>query len=274
MLAVSQINHCGVFGALQWRGNRQAMRSRPQQQKGAKHRMDWQIHGESVKAVLPKDLGGKKTLVHGPMHVQVQKHKKHLYGLRYQPIPVHDFLNFKKMTSNEILLNLDNNSSMTDSELIGGLLELAKRDREQRHDWNEHPITAACLKDLKQRQPRLSQKHIAQVQLIMDQMRVTDETMWQTNAQMVLRMLHLYKTRDLSQFLDIFDRDVLDDEGEPIGVKKTADEKLFEQIIGLLPMYVKEMNNEQVIRSLEVMTARNLGSDRLFDHYVLFMIEK
>ena len=29
---------------------------------------------------------------------------------------------------------------------------------------------------------------------------------------MVIRMLHLYKTRDLAQFLDIFDRDVLDDE--------------------------------------------------------------
>jgi len=39
-------------------------------------------------------------------------------------------------------------------------------------------------------------------------------------------------------------------------------------------MYVKQMNNEQVIRSLEVMVKRNIGSDRLFEHYILFMIEK
>ena len=67
---------------------------------------------------------------------------------------------------------------------------------------------------------------------------------------------------------------MLDDEGEPVGVKKVADEVFFERIVGLLPMYIKEMSPSQIIRSLEVMTARNLGSQRLFDHYVLFMIEK
>lgn len=61
---------------------------------------------------------------------------------------------------------------------------------------------------------------------------------------MVIRMLHLYKTRDIAQFLDIFDRDVVDDEGEPIGVKKLSDETFFERIIGLMPVYIKEMNNE------------------------------
>ena len=39
-------------------------------------------------------------------------------------------------------------------------------------------------------------------------------------------------------------------------------------------MYVKQMDNGQVIRSLEVMVKRNIGSDRLFEHYILFMIEK
>jgi len=43
---------------------------------------------------------------------------------------MHDYLNFKKMTSNEVLLNLDNHKSMTNSELVGGLLELNKRDPE------------------------------------------------------------------------------------------------------------------------------------------------
>lgn len=110
--------------------------------------------------------------------------------------------------------------------------------------------------------------------MIMDAMRVTNEAMWQGNAEMVIRLLHKYKARDMAQFLDIFDRDVLDDEGEPIGVKKTADDVFFERIVGLLPMFVKEMNHEQVVRTLEVITARNMGSQRLFDHYILFMVEK
>jgi len=61
--------------------------------------------------------------------------------------------------------------------------------------------------------------------------------------------------------------------GEPIGVKK-CEEVFFERIIGLYPMYVKQMNNYEIIRSLEVMVKRNIGSDRLFEHYVLFMVEK
>lgn len=61
--------------------------------------------------------------------------------------------------------------------------------------------------------------------------------------------------------------------GEPLGIKK-CDDLFFERIIGIYPMYVKEMDNSQVIRSLEVMVKRNIGSDRLFEHYILFMIEK
>jgi hypothetical protein len=61
--------------------------------------------------------------------------------------------------------------------------------------------------------------------------------------------------------------------GEPLGIKK-CDDLFFERIIGLYPMYVKEMDNLQVIRSLEVMVKRNIGSDRLFEHYILFMIER
>lgn len=97
--------------------------------------------------------------------------------------------------------------------------------------------------------------------------------MWQLNSMHTLRMLHKYGARDLSQFLDVFDRDVVDDEGEPLGVVKT-DDVFFERIIGILPMYVKQMNNNQIVRTLEVCVSRNIGSQRMFDHYILAMIER
>jgi hypothetical protein len=86
-------------------------------------------------------------------------------------------------------------------------------------------------------------------------------------------MLHKFKARDMAQFLDLFDRDILDNEGEPIGVKKSED-NFFEKIVGILPMFIKDMNDYEIIRSLEVMTRRGLGSQRLFDHYILMKIEK
>jgi nitric oxide reductase activation protein len=67
-------------------------------------------------------------------------------------VPIHDFINFKNMRSgNEILLNLDNYENLTDSELVSALLELGERDKNKQFNWNEHPITEKCLKDLKKR---------------------------------------------------------------------------------------------------------------------------
>lgn len=43
-----------------------------------------------------------------------------------QPLPLKDFINFKKMGGNEILLNLDNADNLRNGELVSGLLELSK----------------------------------------------------------------------------------------------------------------------------------------------------
>lgn len=71
------------------------------------------------------------------------------------------------MSGNEILLNLDNHENLRHSELISGLYELSKRDKEGEHDWNNHPITAKCISDLKSRIPRLNSKNVIQTALIL-----------------------------------------------------------------------------------------------------------
>ena len=50
------------------------------------------------------------------------------------------------MSGNEILINLNNVDNLTQTEMMGGLLELTKRDREQKYNWNYNPITAKCVK--------------------------------------------------------------------------------------------------------------------------------
>lgn len=57
------------------------------------------------------------------------------------------------MSGNEILLNLDNYENLRHGELVGGLCELAKRDKYKDFDWNTHPVTARCVTDLKKRIP-------------------------------------------------------------------------------------------------------------------------
>ena len=119
------------------------------------------------------------------------------------------------MTSNEIILNLDNHENFANSELVGGLLELGKRDRLKEHDWNLHPVSASALKDFKHRLPRMTAKHLLQGSLILDRLRVIDSTIWQLNASHTLRMLHKFTGGDMATLLWQYDKDVLDQDGEP-----------------------------------------------------------
>lgn len=94
-----------------------------------KYKSKLRFHHEKLKYDVPKGLGGKESLMNGPMTLNIRKTNAPLFGLRYQPTPIHDFMNFKKMKSNEILLNLDNYENLEHSELIGGLIELSYRDK-------------------------------------------------------------------------------------------------------------------------------------------------
>ena len=231
------------------------------------------MHGISQRVNVPDHLGTIDQLQKGKMILNIRENKARLYSLKSQMIPIHDFINFKDMSSNEILINLENHENFTHSELVGGLIELSSRDQVESFDWNEHPITAVAIADLKSRQPNLGPKHIAQTQMILTRLRIRDEQFWQLNAVHTLRQLHKFKARDMAQFLDLYDRDVLDEMGEAVIINKCED-VFFERIVGLLPMFIKEMTDKNVIRCLEVITKKGLGSQRLFDDYILMMIEK
>jgi hypothetical protein len=64
------------------------------------------------------------------------------------------------MSGNEIILNLENHVNLATSELIGAMLELGKRDRASEFNWNNHPITASALKDLKHRIGHMNSKNL------------------------------------------------------------------------------------------------------------------
>mmetsp|Transcript_1778 Transcript_1778/g.1216 ORF Transcript_1778/g.1216 Transcript_1778/m.1216 type:complete len:140 (+) Transcript_1778:585-1004(+) len=88
-----------------------------------------------------------------------------------------------------------------------------------------------------------------------------------------MRLLHKMKSRDLVHMLDLFDRDVLDATGEPVYMQKASIE-FFERIAGILPMHVPHLTNNELIRALEVLVKRDIGSERLFLHYIFLKIEK
>ena len=48
----------------------------------------------------------------------------------------------------------------------------------------------------------------------------------------------------------------------------------FERVVGLLPMHVPRMTNQDLISTLEVLVQREMGGERLFNHYIYMKIER
>jgi hypothetical protein len=157
---------------------------------------------EEVKLVLPDS---KQKKAHVKVHTTMRRAL-----FETQPTPINDFINFKSMTGNEILLNLDNHSNFAITELLGGLHELSTRETPKRIDWMTHPIVKGAMQHLKERISGMTAKQLAQVPIIMHKLAWTDKEMWHMCAKHILRILHKYKARDMAYFLDIFDREFLD----------------------------------------------------------------
>ena len=85
------------------------------------------IYGERVNIRYPE--GFAKDILKGPQVIDVKRRKMPV-RVDKQPLPIKDFINFKQMQSgNEILLNLDNCDNLRNGELISGLIELGRRDK-------------------------------------------------------------------------------------------------------------------------------------------------
>ena len=229
------------------------------------------IYGEKVSIRYPEGFG--KNLQAGAQYIKVNRRKMPV-RVDKQPIPLHDYINFKQMKSgNEILLNLDNCDNLRNGELVSGLIELARRDKNQEHDWNHHAIVLKCMNELRQRLPRMNSKNVIQAPLLLQNLKIIDASIWHLASKHALRLLHKYKDRDMAVLLDLYDRDILDQEGEPHLIQKT-DSEFFERVAGILPMNIKHLNNDYLIRVLEVCVKRGVGSDRLFRDYLLLKIER
>lgn len=229
------------------------------------------LYADRVTFKYPTDLG--RNLLSGPKNITVQRRKMPL-RVDKQPIPLNDYINFKVMQSgNEILLNLDNCDNLRNGELVSALIELGRRDAAKEHDWNAHPIVQKALQELKQRLPRMNAKNVIQTPLLLQSLRIVDSGIWQVAARHGMRLLHKYKGREMAFLLDIYDADIPDEEGEPLPVRK-CDDDLFERVTGIMPMQIKHLSKENLVRVLEVVVKRGLGSERLYRDYLLLKIER
>lgn len=171
---------------------------------------------------------------------------------------------------------------------MAGLLELAKRDKKQNHDWNTNPITAQCIRTYKESVRGYNAKRTIQGALMLHMLRIRNAEAWELTGKRLLFLLHKYSARDFAFMLHTFNQ-IKDYEqmlGEDVIVaedvvrqdwSRVADSlpnNFFERLVAMLPMHVPKMTNRDLVRTLQVLVRRNLGGQRLFDHYIYLKIER
>ena len=119
-------------------------------------------------------------------------------------------------------------------------------------------------------------------------LRIRKVAAWEITSKRILFLLHKYQARDFALILSLFHQvkevefgqveDVISPEALLTNnwesVSKVIPENFFERVVSLLPMHVPKMTNQDLVRTLEVLVARNLGGQRLFDHYIYMKIER
>lgn len=142
-------------------------------------------------------------------------------------------------------------------------------------NWNTHPITVECFESYKERAPGMTAKHIFQGMIALHGLRNYDADLWQLTAEHILRLLHKFKANELAHILHVYERDMRDHKGTPyIGFSKKCEPEFYERIVSILPMQIPHMGEDKLVRILEIIVNKNLGSDRLFSNYLLMRIER
>lgn len=201
-----------------------------------------------------------------------------------QPPYRSDFMNFKVMSGNEILLNLENSEFLRNGELVNALHELSKRRNQDQHDWEVHPYTKLAFDQVKKRLPGFTPKHLSQLCMIMDNLNYNNMDFWEGVSKQILFKLHTFDGRQLTGFLDVFVPEVEDEMEDDIVYmqkeiekklkKERANQTLLESIIQIFPAHVKDLTINQLVRVCEVCVQRNLGDERLFKEFLFFYVEK
>lgn len=194
-----------------------------------------------------------------------------------QITPMHDYLDFKMMTGNEILINLQHCSYMTTGEVLNCLLALHKRDRKLEYPWEQHPWFKDAIIKYSSKIFRTSHKHVLMGIQMADKFKLEDERLWRNSARRMCMFLHKFKAGQLAQILDIYSRKKEQDDLSMdyyTKQKERAWPGFIERIVSILPLHIPQMTNAQVVRTFEILVERNIGSDRLFEQYIYLSIEK
>ena len=148
------------------------------------------IYVDKTRILLPKNGRGDESVlnfrplsttkgVRNPSLIKMNvKSVTRRATVKRQATPLHDYINFKGMSGNEILINLNNVENLGQQEMMAGLLELSRRDKGHKHDWNTNPITAKCIRTYVDKARGYNAKRTIQGAMMLHMLRIRSPKAW------------------------------------------------------------------------------------------------
>lgn len=175
----------------------------------------------------------------------------------------HDFLNFKMMSGNEILLYLENPENLRPSEFCSALLELRRKENADKIDWESHPWIQNCVETVKKDSPTYSTQSVSNIITAMTALRIKDEDLWQMLAKISYKIIYNAKGATFGKIFAVY-----------INNPEYSNEDFLKHLMVQLPRFIYKFPPQDFTKAFEATFNSQRLTNYLFNDYFYIYIRQ
>lgn len=169
--------------------------------------------------------------------------------------PTTDFINFKRMTGNEILLNMKNSHLFRNEEVVECLKCFLLIENVMKHDWHEHEYFQMLQKRINTKFSQFTNSQKVQLVRMMTKLKIRDEEFWGV-AYKQFQML--YPNLNGKEF-GIFYVDLLS--------RPECPEEMKIEMTKILPRELRNFSKNECVKAFQIVVENDLLNERLWHNH-------
>ena len=156
-----------------------------------------------------------------------------------EPAKTHDFIDFSKLTGNEILYNMQNAQHFRPFEYSNSFLALGtKKGAPAGYEWEKNAFVQTALAEGKRKIPQFTCKVLTSLAHAWGRLGVKDAELWGLLETHILRQFVAIEPRGLARSMIAFS-------------KVQGCERFWTKVLDILPVYLQKLDHSDAVRVIE-----------------------
>jgi hypothetical protein len=177
------------------------------------------------------------------------------------PLKTHDYIDFRTLTGNEILYNLQNAEHFRPYEYSNAFLTLGlKKGAPPGYDWETNPFVQTALQHGKKKISQLNCKVLTSLAHAWGRLGIKDPELWSLLEKHILRQFGTIEPKGLARCM--------------YAMRFIAEDKFWERTTEMLPVYIRKLDAGDVLRVVQALTSRKEPYTDLFAKWVYPQIKE